>query len=339
MYDMIPVSEAVHVTEKRPNGTRWVDINKVDDESNNHRSRWVAQEIRMDKGQWELFAGTPPLDAVRYIISTCASTLGNQVMSNDIRRAYVFADVRKPIFVELPTAAKQGDNPNVCARLRKSPHGTLDAASNWSEWCTNILVEHGFVRGASNPCLVFHAARNLFTLVHRDDFLSTSSADNLKWLNEMQTTSRDGRERKRGGTRSDQADGGGPATEQSSTQTGPSGGTTRLTGGTKRINTGTETEQPKHTEDTTADRDTQTESKPTRQRPSTTSKRAEDWSERKTAADRPAGRQSGRRRRSQPDGATRQSSRAQTARTRGKHGAGHWPMRITSESSGAGWAN
>ena len=185
VYTVVPVSEAWTVTGKAPIRSRWVDVNKGDDVDRNYRSRWVAQEIKTDKGQWELFAGTPPLEAVRYIVSMCASTPGNAIMSNDISRAYLFADVRKPIFVKLPDEAARGGDPNVCARLLKSLYGTRDAACNWAAWYTGILIKHGFVQGKSNPCLYYHKDKDLLTLVHGDDFLSTGAPEVLKWLEKI----------------------------------------------------------------------------------------------------------------------------------------------------------
>ena len=60
------LEECWKLTGRAPIRSRWVDINKGDDQRPNYRSRWVAQEIKMDKGQWELFAGTPPLEAMGY---------------------------------------------------------------------------------------------------------------------------------------------------------------------------------------------------------------------------------------------------------------------------------
>ena len=64
VYDVVSVADCISATGKRPIRSRWVDINKGDDLKPNYRSRWVAQEIKTDKGQWEMFAGTPPLEAI-----------------------------------------------------------------------------------------------------------------------------------------------------------------------------------------------------------------------------------------------------------------------------------
>ena len=108
VYKVVPIARCWELTGKPPIRSRWVDINKGDDTAPKYRSRWVAQQIKTDKGQWELFAGTPPLEAIRYLISICASTKGFRLMTNDISRAYFFAEVKDNIFVELPMEAKLG---------------------------------------------------------------------------------------------------------------------------------------------------------------------------------------------------------------------------------------
>ena len=53
--------------------TRWIDINKGGDRANpNYRSRLVAKEFR-DGNQDGLFASTPPLEALKLLISMTAT--------------------------------------------------------------------------------------------------------------------------------------------------------------------------------------------------------------------------------------------------------------------------
>ena len=185
VYDVSAVADCWWITGKAPIRSRWVDINKGDDQRPNYRSRWVAQQIRTDKGQWELFAGTPPLEAIRYLVSVCASMKGARLMTNDISRAYFFADVKDDIFVELPAEAEHGGDKSKCARLRKALYGTRAAASCWAECYTDILIKNGFTKGKSSPCLFHHADRDILTLVHGDDFMSTAKAAELDWLNNV----------------------------------------------------------------------------------------------------------------------------------------------------------
>ena len=53
-----------------PIGTRWVDVNKGDDDKPEYRSRLVAKEIKTNKRE-DLFAATPPHDASQLLNHLC----------------------------------------------------------------------------------------------------------------------------------------------------------------------------------------------------------------------------------------------------------------------------
>jgi len=82
----------------------------------------------------------------------------------------------------MPAEAKNGHERSKCARLKRALYGTRAAAASWADHYTAILEKNGFVRGRSNPCLFYLASRKILTLVHGDDFLSTASGPNLKWM-------------------------------------------------------------------------------------------------------------------------------------------------------------
>ena len=62
VYSKVPITDCWASTGKAPLGTRWIDINKGDDENEEYRSRLVAKEIKMNRRE-DLFAATPPLEA------------------------------------------------------------------------------------------------------------------------------------------------------------------------------------------------------------------------------------------------------------------------------------
>ncbi len=82
-------------------GVRWIDINKGDNENPDYRSRLVAKDFKTGDRP-DLFAATPPLEALKMIISIAASDPTLRIMINDVRRAYFHAPVRRPVYVELP---------------------------------------------------------------------------------------------------------------------------------------------------------------------------------------------------------------------------------------------
>ena len=74
VWELRPISECRRLTGKAPVTVRWVDVNKGDDTNPNVRSRLVARQIRQ-AGEDAIFAPTPPLEALRSIISMAATVM------------------------------------------------------------------------------------------------------------------------------------------------------------------------------------------------------------------------------------------------------------------------
>ena len=168
--------------------TKWIDTNKGDTTDPNYRARLVGREIAMTKRD-DLFAATPPLESLRYIVSTCAS---NQLhpepseryclMSNDIKRAYFYAPSTRPIFIEIPEEDREQGDEGMVGQLNLSLYGTRDAALNWTNTFTAHLESIGFNRGAACPCNFIHEERGIALTVHGDDFTSTGKEKELQWF-------------------------------------------------------------------------------------------------------------------------------------------------------------
>ena len=87
-------------------GVRWVGVNNGDSEEPEYRPRLVGQEFAIGKDD-ALYAATPPLEALRIIISH-AATFPDEgpervIMINDMRRAYFYAKIDWDVFIDLPT--------------------------------------------------------------------------------------------------------------------------------------------------------------------------------------------------------------------------------------------
>ena len=123
LYEKVLIQQCYERTGKGPISTRWIDINKGDQKNPNYRSRLVAREINTCKRD-DLFAATPPLEALKVILSmTATSNQGEIVMINDISRAFFHADARRELYVQLPP---EDEEEGMCAILRKSLYGTRD---------------------------------------------------------------------------------------------------------------------------------------------------------------------------------------------------------------------
>ena len=133
VYKMVPIAQCIERTGHKPIGTRWVDINKGDDENPNYRSRIVAQEFNSHKRD-DLFAATPPLEAIKMLLSSAVtegigftqrSSTGMKLDFIDIRRAYYHAEAVREVYVALPPGDEEE---GMCGILEKSLQGTRDAA-------------------------------------------------------------------------------------------------------------------------------------------------------------------------------------------------------------------
>ena len=61
-------------------------------------------------------------------------------------------------------------------------YGTKAAAQNWQKGVTKTMTELGFKSGKPSPVIFAHEQREIRTLVQDDDFVSSGTPENLKWL-------------------------------------------------------------------------------------------------------------------------------------------------------------
>ena len=133
----------------------------------------MAKEIKKDNRP-DLFAATPPLEAVKLALSEAATdaTEDTVVSVVDVRRAYFYAAARRKVYVELPPEDWEEGDEEKCGLLRVSLYGTRDAAVNWQDALSRHLMEIGFERWSGHPSVFVHRAKSIRTLVHGDDYAS-----------------------------------------------------------------------------------------------------------------------------------------------------------------------
>ena len=61
-------------------------------------------------------------------------------------------------------------------------YGTLDAAEQWANHYAATLTKAGFIRGLASPCHFYHAARDIWMLVHGDDFVTVARAEGRAYV-------------------------------------------------------------------------------------------------------------------------------------------------------------
>ena len=86
-----------------------------------------------------LFAGTPPLEALRSLVSESATIDDDNeekvMMINDVSRAFFEDKATRNVCVELPMEDKTEEDcrMDLVGHLMMSLYGTRDAAMNWQE--------------------------------------------------------------------------------------------------------------------------------------------------------------------------------------------------------------
>ena len=173
VYEKMPRSQ---VQGKKVIKVRWVDVNKGDDKHPDYRSRLVAKEINTGKRP-DLFAATPPLESIKYLLSRCARQGwkgggGDRIMFN-------VAEAKRELYVELPEEDYDEKEGDMVGKLRLSMYGTRDAAQNWFLEYASALMNIGFRQGLASPCHFFHQERGLMTAVHGDDFITVGPKHEL----------------------------------------------------------------------------------------------------------------------------------------------------------------
>ena len=168
------------MTGKSLISVRWIDINKCDTECPHYRSRLVAREMNTSK-RYDLFAATPPLEALDVILSFIASgNTGEAIMINDISRAFFHALAKRRVYVQLPAEDQEGGEEELCGRLNYSMYGTRDAAQNWFDAYSQQLVKVGFKQGLASPCTFYHQQIGVRTYAHGGDYVSIGKPEQLK---------------------------------------------------------------------------------------------------------------------------------------------------------------
>ena len=106
IYTKVPIKECHDVTGEGPIGTKWLEINKGDEENVNIRARLVAQEFNQGK-LTAIFAATPPLEAKKTLLSLAVTEgigFGEgwhyKLDFIDIKRAYFYAPAKRDVYVK-----------------------------------------------------------------------------------------------------------------------------------------------------------------------------------------------------------------------------------------------
>ena len=145
-------------------GGRWVDVDKGDTSRADYRNRFVAKEINTGYEEG-LFASTPPLEALRWLLSEAATVEEAHrqeekvVLISDVSRAFFEAPATRKIAVTLPDEALQPEErgQGMVGVLQMSLYGTRDAAANFQKEVWRLMTRLGFSQSKYDASL-YHRA-------------------------------------------------------------------------------------------------------------------------------------------------------------------------------------
>lgn len=105
VYEEVSRHTCRDMTGREPIKARWVDTNTQDEANPKYRIRLVAKDYKT-RSEPELCTATPPIDALRLLLSLASSGCTSRgarrrVMINDVVRAYFNAPSLPPKFVEI----------------------------------------------------------------------------------------------------------------------------------------------------------------------------------------------------------------------------------------------
>ena len=164
-------------------GSKWVDTDKG---GGRYRSRLVAMEFA-NKDRDGIFAATPPLSAFRALASECATCspsgrFEKQLMVMDIKRAFLYGDIERDVFVELPSEDPMSATGMFVGKLKRTMYGTRDAPAGFQTFLGKVMIKLGFKVCKSTPCVYYHDARDLRAVAHVDDILTSGRIEGLRWF-------------------------------------------------------------------------------------------------------------------------------------------------------------
>ena len=169
--------------------SRWVDINKGDSVKRNYRSHVVAKEFNNGTEMTEdLFAGTPPLEGVRLLLSEAAivddGEVGEKVVVvADVKKAFYEALAKRAMAMELPEEdlTEEERLEGIVGELELAMPGTRDAANSWQEELAKWGKTVGFERSKWSPCLYSDVERRVWMLLTKTICARFGENKNLKY--------------------------------------------------------------------------------------------------------------------------------------------------------------
>merc|ERR1711946_14364 len=169
VYDYVDRKTALEDEDGKFVKVKWVRTKK----GGGVRCRLVAQELGYGERLDELFAGTPSLGSVRAALTHAMKRPNHKIMVMDVKCAFLYGNIRRNVYIELPhTDPRYGDG-TVVGKLRKAMYGSRDAPQIWAQVVQAAMEDMGYKQSVFQPAVYYHPVKDVVVVVHVDDFLVT----------------------------------------------------------------------------------------------------------------------------------------------------------------------
>ena len=162
---------------RSPITTRWIDSDKSHGQGIvKVRSRFVARDFKRhgERDREDLFCATPPLELLRLLVSLLVTKSPHdagkvrKMLFVDVKKAHLVPVCHGDVYIELPSEA--GCAPEECGKLIHWLYGCRKAGQAWEDHYSRVLGDAGFFRGVASPVAFHHKTREMWCVVHGDDF-------------------------------------------------------------------------------------------------------------------------------------------------------------------------
>jgi len=139
----------------RPIGNKWVYTEKTDEFGNVVKSKArlvvLGNMQRKDRDYGDTYAPVIHFNSLRTILAVAVEK--NLILfQSDVTRAFLNGDIEEKIYMTQPKGFHNGNADEVCL-LKKSLYGLKQAPRQWNIKIHSKLVEAGFMRTKTDPCV------------------------------------------------------------------------------------------------------------------------------------------------------------------------------------------
>ena len=143
----------------------------------------MVNQVRGACKREDVFAATPPLAAMRFILSRAVSRGHGRCLGLwDVSVAFFHAATEEEVFVRPPKNMRKD---KATRKLLKAMHGTQVASSRWQRLVRDTLCDGHWKVLTSVRCVAYNETEDSLVMFHGDDILAEGHDSSLDKLDEV----------------------------------------------------------------------------------------------------------------------------------------------------------